>query len=95
MGLSPLTLKGIRRKGYQLPTPIQRKAIPLMLEGQDLVGMARTGSGKTAAFVVPILERCGTWLPAALLSLSAATASKLCMPGRCHLTGMAPVQRVS
>ena len=57
MGLSPLTLKGIRRKGYQLPTPIQRKAIPLMLEGQDLVGMARTGSGKTAAFVVPILER--------------------------------------
>ena len=57
MGLSAMILKGIRRKGYQLPTPIQRKAIPLMLEGQDLVGMARTGSGKTAAFVIPILER--------------------------------------
>lgn len=57
MGLAPLVLKGIRRKGYQLPTPIQRKAIPLLLEGQDLVGMARTGSGKTAAFVIPTLER--------------------------------------
>ena len=57
MGLSLAVIKGIRRKGYQLPTPIQRKAIPLMLDGQDLVGMARTGSGKTAAFVIPILER--------------------------------------
>lgn len=56
MGLSPPILKGIRRKGFQLPTPIQRKTIPLILQGLDIVGMARTGSGKTAAFVIPLLE---------------------------------------
>ncbi len=57
MGLGPMTLKGIKRKGYRLPTPIQRRAIPLVMAGQDLVGMARTGSGKTAAFVIPLVER--------------------------------------
>ena len=57
MGFIPDVLKGIKRKGYQLPTPIQRKAIPLVLGGQDVVGMARTGSGKTAAFVIPMLQR--------------------------------------
>ena len=57
MELSPLVLKGIRRKGFRLPTPIQRKTIPLILQGLDIVGMARTGSGKTAAFVIPMLEK--------------------------------------
>ncbi|RWS31625.1 ATP-dependent RNA helicase DDX54-like protein [Leptotrombidium deliense] len=57
MGLSQPVLKGIFKKGYKLPTPIQRKAIPLVMEGKDVVGMARTGSGKTAAFVVPMLEK--------------------------------------
>lgn len=50
-------LKAISRKGFSVPTPIQRKAIPLVLEGQDVVGMARTGSGKTAAFVIPMIEK--------------------------------------
>ena len=59
MGLGAMTLKGIKRKGYRLPTPIQRRAIPLVMAGQDLVGMARTGSGKTAAFVIPLIERYG------------------------------------
>lgn len=57
MNLSPLVLKGIRRKGFRLPTPIQRKTIPLIMQGLDIVGMARTGSGKTAAFVIPLLEK--------------------------------------
>ena len=56
MGLNANLLKAITRKGFSVPTPIQRKTIPLVLDGQDVVGMARTGSGKTAAFVVPILE---------------------------------------
>jgi ATP-dependent RNA helicase DDX54/DBP10 len=55
--LSEVVLKGIRRKGYRLPTPIQRRAMPLILQGVDVVGMARTGSGKTAAFVIPMLEK--------------------------------------
>jgi ATP-dependent RNA helicase DDX54/DBP10 len=50
-------LKAISRKGFSVPTPIQRKTIPLVLDGQDVVGMARTGSGKTAAFVIPMIEK--------------------------------------
>ena len=57
MGLNGNLLKAIAHKGYSVPTPIQRKTIPLVLAGQDVVGMARTGSGKTAAFVLPMLER--------------------------------------
>lgn len=59
MGLSTPVLRAIRRKGYRLPTPIQRKAMPLILQGDDVVGMARTGSGKTAAFVIPLVHRYG------------------------------------
>ena len=57
MGLNASLLKAISRKGFSVPTPIQRKTIPLVLNGQDVVGMARTGSGKTAAFVVPMIEK--------------------------------------
>ncbi|KAI0132482.1 ATP-dependent RNA helicase DBP10 [Xylariales sp. AK1849] len=57
MGLNANLLRAITRKGFNVPTPIQRKAIPLILERKDVVGMARTGSGKTAAFVIPMIER--------------------------------------
>ncbi|KAI9709564.1 MAG: ATP-dependent RNA helicase dbp10 [Bogoriella megaspora] len=57
MGLNPVLLKAIARKGFDGPTPIQRRAIPILLDGQDAVGMARTGSGKTAAFVIPMIEK--------------------------------------
>ena len=57
MGLNTNLLKAITRKGFSVPTPIQRKTIPLILDGQDVVGMARTGSGKTAAFVIPMIEK--------------------------------------
>ncbi|KAI5288943.1 ATP-dependent RNA helicase dbp10 [Ascosphaera aggregata] len=57
MGLNANLLKAITRKGYSVPTPIQRKTIPLVLDDQDVVGMARTGSGKTAAFVIPMIEK--------------------------------------
>ncbi|KAG8527544.1 uncharacterized protein KY384_007696 [Bacidia gigantensis] len=57
MGLSANLLKAISKKGFSVPTPIQRKTIPIILDGRDVVGMARTGSGKTAAFVVPMIEK--------------------------------------
>jgi ATP-dependent RNA helicase RhlE len=57
LNLPPPILKGVRAAGYSEPTPIQRKAIPIIMEGQDLIGAAQTGTGKTAAFVLPILAR--------------------------------------
>ncbi|KAJ9604265.1 ATP-dependent RNA helicase dbp10 [Cladophialophora chaetospira] len=57
MGLNGNLLKAITRKGFSVPTPIQRKTIPLLLNDKDVVGMARTGSGKTAAFVIPMIEK--------------------------------------
>lgn len=57
MGLSANLLKAITRKGFSVPTPIQRKTIPLLLNDKDVVGMARTGSGKTAAFIIPMIEK--------------------------------------
>lgn len=60
MGLSGPVLQGVLKKGYKVPTPIQRKTIPLILEGKDVVAMARTGSGKTACFLIPLFERLQT-----------------------------------
>ena len=57
MGLEPPLLQAIFRMGYKQPTPIQRKAIPAIVAGGDVVAMARTGSGKTAAFLVPTVQR--------------------------------------
>lgn len=60
MGLSYPVFKGIMKKGYKVPTPIQRKTIPVILDGKDVVAMARTGSGKTACFLIPMFERLKT-----------------------------------
>ncbi|XP_074061906.1 ATP-dependent RNA helicase DDX54 isoform X1 [Macrotis lagotis] len=60
MGLSYPVFKGIMKKGYKVPTPIQRKTIPVILDGKDVVAMARTGSGKTACFLIPMFEKLKT-----------------------------------
>lgn len=56
LGLSPLILDSITEQGYDQPSPIQAKAIPVVLEGRDVMAAAQTGTGKTAGFTLPILE---------------------------------------
>ncbi len=58
--LDPRIVARIKAVGYTTPTPIQQKAIPRVLEGRDVIGLAQTGTGKTAAFVLPILQRLTT-----------------------------------
>ncbi|GAB5367064.1 hypothetical protein AAMO2058_001197800 [Amorphochlora amoebiformis] len=57
MGLCEPVFRGVMKKGFKVPTPIQRKTIPVILTGRDVVAMARTGSGKTGAFIIPLLEK--------------------------------------
>ena len=57
LGLSSNIISSIKKLGYEKPFPIQEQAIPVILEGKDLMGIAQTGSGKTACFVMPILEK--------------------------------------
>ena len=55
--LKPQILRGIKQMGFEEASPIQAKAIPIALSGKDLVGQAQTGTGKTAAFGIPILQK--------------------------------------
>ena len=57
LGLAEPLVRALSAKGYETPTPIQKDAIPLVLEGRDLLGIAQTGTGKTAAFVLPSIQR--------------------------------------
>ena len=76
LGLAKPLLKVLERQGLVKPTPIQQQSIPLILEGRDLVGLAQTGTGKTAAFSLPVLtslydqERTGKFRPVQMLVLS-------------------------
>lgn len=63
-GLIPTVLEGVKAMGYVEPTPIQLRGIPLIMAGRDVIGSAQTGTGKTAAFALPILSQLGPHQPA-------------------------------
>src|SRR5512143_2558525 len=57
LGLDPRVVEALAVLGYEEPTPVQREAIPPLLAGRDVLGQAATGTGKTAAFALPLLQR--------------------------------------
>ena len=57
LGLDSRILSALKKQGYTSPTPIQAQSIPLLLNGHDLLGTAQTGTGKTAAFTIPIIQQ--------------------------------------
>ncbi len=82
LGLAEPLVRALEAKGYQTPTPIQRDAIPLVLEGGDLLGIAQTGTGKTAAFVLPSIQRL------------VAAATKV-LPTHCRMLVLAPTRELA
>jgi len=82
LGLSDVTLRALADEGYTTPTPIQAKAIPHVLAGRDLFGCAQTGTGKTAAFTLPLIER--------LLAAPGRAA-----PRRCRVLVLAPTRELA
>jgi ATP-dependent RNA helicase DeaD len=56
LGISEEILRAVEEMGYTQPSPIQQQAIPFVLQGRDLIGQAQTGTGKTAAFAIPIID---------------------------------------
>src|SRR5512144_3141753 len=74
LGLSEALLRAVADQGYTTPTPIQRQAIPAVLAGGDLLAGAQTGTGKTAGFVLPILQRLAA--PATAPAVNGSRASR-------------------
>jgi ATP-dependent RNA helicase RhlE len=79
LGLAPELARAVERAGYQTPTPIQEQAIPVGLTGGDVLGCAQTGTGKTAAFALPVLQRLGHTRGATPRALVLAPTRELAM----------------
>ncbi len=82
LGLAPPLLKALAAEGYTTPTPIQLQAIPFALQGRDVQGIAQTGTGKTAAFALPILQRL-------------AASPKRVGPGGCRVLVLSPTRELA
>jgi len=98
LGLGETTVKAITELGYEEPTPIQARTIPLMLSGADIIAQAQTGTGKTAAFALPIVERLNTasQAPVALVltptrELAVQVAEAFHSYGKHHMLSVLPV----
>ena len=82
LGLAEPLVRALAAKGYNEPTPIQRDSIPTLLEGRDLLGIAQTGTGKTAAFVLPSIQQL-------------VAANKRVLPTHCRMLVLAPTRELA
>ena len=82
LGLSQSVLRALAAKQYSCPTPIQTQAIPQLLRGRDLLGIAQTGTGKTAAFMLPSIDRLGA-------------ANRVPRPSSCRMLVLAPTRELA
>ena len=82
LGLAEPLVRALEAKGYVEPTPIQRDSIPLVLDGRDLLGIAQTGTGKTAAFVLPSIQ-------------NLVHANKRVLPTHCRMLVLAPTRELA
>jgi superfamily II DNA/RNA helicase len=99
LGLAPETLRAVEEAGYQQPTPIQAQAIPVVLQGRDVLGIAQTGTGKTASFTLPMIDilsqgRARARMPRSLIleptrELAAQVAQNFEIYGKYHKLNMA------
>ena len=80
--LSEPILRAVTAEGYSIPSPIQAQAIPHVLEGRDLLGVAQTGTGKTAAFMLPSIDRL-------------AAAKRVPRPTSCRMLVLAPTRELA
>jgi len=94
LGLGPLLVRAVEGLGYETPTPIQREAIPPILVGRDVIGTAQTGSGKTAAFVLPILHRLLSQTPGRTRALVLSPTRELAAQIEVALRGLAKGTRI-
>src|SRR5215212_10076868 len=97
-GVSEETLRGLATMGFEAPTPVQERAIPCFLEGRDVIAQALTGTGKTAAFGVPIVERLdpSQARPQAIVltptrELAIQVTDQLCKIGQYHHIAVLPI----
>src|SRR5213083_2125387 len=93
LGLAPGLLRAVAAQGYTLPTPVQREAIPHVLAGRDLLAGAQTGTGKTAAFVLPILQLLHASRPTARHPIGPRTKGATGLPIRCLV--LAPTRELA
>ncbi|HYL40468.1 MAG TPA: DEAD/DEAH box helicase, partial [Candidatus Binatus sp.] len=83
LGLEPELLRAVAAEGYTEPTPVQAEAIPAVLDGRDVIAGAQTGTGKTAAFVLPILQRLNASRPPARHPIGPRPRGATGLPIRC------------
>src|SRR5688572_6478649 len=95
LGLAPAQVRSCESLGYTEPTPIQRQGIPVVLSGQDLIGCAETGTGKTAAFLLPIIQKITEPIQGATSTRKNVASSKGSQQRKVRVLVLAPTRELA